>query len=60
MSLTIRHIMFNSDISNTVKNNFSIAINHINILICIIASLESARKSAANSNYHTTDEELLG
>lgn len=26
----------------------------------LVDSLESARKSAANDNYHTTDDELLG
>lgn len=27
---------------------------------CIVAYLESARKSAADANYHTTDEDTLG
>lgn len=31
-----------------------------NVLFLTIASVESARKYAANENYHTTDEERLG
>lgn len=52
--------MLNFDLSNKIKHSFSTATNHINILICIVASLESARKNAADGNYCTTDDEFLG